>query len=76
LVPHATPLARETPRFRALVKAAFAQRRKKLKNAWASVLERAALEAAAARAGIDLGRRGETLSVAEFARMTDEVEAA
>jgi 16S rRNA (adenine1518-N6/adenine1519-N6)-dimethyltransferase len=76
LVPHAQPLARETPLFRAVVKAAFAQRRKQLKNAWASLLEREALERSAALAGIDLGRRGETLSVAEFARMTAEVEAA
>lgn len=75
LVPHAEPPARETPTFRQVVKAAFSQRRKKLRNAWASVLEAPELDRAAARAGIDLDRRGETLSVAEFARMTHEVEA-
>jgi len=69
LEPHAEPLARETQRFRALVKAAFAQRRKQLKNAWSSILPEPALAAAARAAGIDLARRGETLSVAEFARM-------
>ena len=51
-------------RFRALVKAAFAQRRKTLSNAL-KVLPgaREALE----RAGIDSQRRGETLTVEEFA---------
>ena len=51
-------------RFRVLVKAAFAQRRKTLWNALKSMPgARAALECA----GIDPQRRGETLSVAEFA---------
>lgn len=73
-----TPLAaptRETEEFRELVRRAFEQRRKQLKNAWSGAmgLEPAALEAAAARAGIDLSRRGETLSVEEFARMAREL---
>lgn len=72
LEPHERPLARETPRFRELVKAAFAQRRKQLKNAWSSVLAPADLERAARAASIDLARRGETLSVVEFARMAAE----
>ncbi len=51
-------------RFRALVKAAFSQRRKTLWNALKSMPgAREALE----RAGIDPQRRGETLSVDEFA---------
>lgn len=69
LEPHAEPLARETTRFRALVKAAFSQRRKQLKNAWSGILPEPLLAQAARDAGIDLARRGETLSVAEFARM-------
>jgi 16S rRNA (adenine1518-N6/adenine1519-N6)-dimethyltransferase len=65
----------ETPSFRALVRAAFGQRRKKLRSAWRGVLELPppALAAAAERANIDLDRRGETLSVADFARMANEV---
>ena len=56
-----------------LVKAAFAQRRKTLRNALGSGLPdcRAALSAALERAGIDPGARGETLSCADFARLTD-----
>jgi 16S rRNA (adenine1518-N6/adenine1519-N6)-dimethyltransferase len=75
LEPHAEPLARETPRFRALVKAAFSQRRKQLRNAWSSILAEPELTAAAREAGIDLARRGETLSVAEFARMETACDA-
>jgi 16S rRNA (adenine1518-N6/adenine1519-N6)-dimethyltransferase len=53
-------------RFRALVKAAFSQRRKTLWNALKSFAGgRAALE----KAGIDRQRRAETLSVAEFAAL-------
>jgi len=55
---------RDERRFRALVKAAFAQRRKTLWNALKPLPGgREGLE----RAGIDPRRRGETLSVAEFA---------
>jgi 16S rRNA (adenine1518-N6/adenine1519-N6)-dimethyltransferase len=68
----------ETPAFRELVHAAFGQRRKKLRNAWGSVLGLSAerLSALAAEAQIDLDRRGETLSVAEFARMATLAESA
>ena len=77
LVPKPRPLAGETPALRALVTAAFAQRRKKLQNAWRGVLglDPHALASAAARAGIDLDRRGETLSPAEFVTMEREVSA-
>ncbi|HMC35949.1 MAG TPA: rRNA adenine N-6-methyltransferase family protein, partial [Myxococcales bacterium] len=55
---------RDEQRFRALVKAAFSQRRKTLWNALKALPGgRAGLE----RAGIDPQRRGETLSVEEFA---------
>jgi 16S rRNA (adenine1518-N6/adenine1519-N6)-dimethyltransferase len=71
LTPKRPPVARETDGFRRVVKAAFGQRRKKLRNAWAELAPRAALEAAAAKAGIDLEHRGEVLSVLDFARMTE-----
>jgi 16S rRNA (adenine1518-N6/adenine1519-N6)-dimethyltransferase len=54
----------------AVVDAAFAQRRKTLRAAlarWAG--DAAAAEAVLRRAGIDPGRRGETLNVAEFAEI-------
>lgn len=54
-------------RFRKLVKAAFGQRRKTLSNALRHVADKAVLERAFAEAHIDSRRRGETLSVAEFA---------
>jgi 16S rRNA (adenine1518-N6/adenine1519-N6)-dimethyltransferase len=61
---------RDERRFRTLVKAAFAQRRKTLWNALKPLPgAREALE----RAGIDPQRRGETLSVAEFAAVEREL---
>jgi 16S rRNA (adenine1518-N6/adenine1519-N6)-dimethyltransferase len=75
LEPHAVPVARETPAFRALVKGAFGQRRKSLRYAWSALGEDGSLEAAAKRAGIDLALRGETLAVADFARMARELSA-
>lgn len=61
----------ESDTFRALVKGAFGMRRKTLRNAWKGVLDKTpeAIEMAATAAGIDLQRRGETLSVEEFARV-------
>ncbi len=66
----------ETEAFRQLVRAAFAQRRKKLKNAWSGVFSSRSLdiEASAARGRIDLSARGETLAVADFERMAQELE--
>jgi 16S rRNA (adenine1518-N6/adenine1519-N6)-dimethyltransferase len=56
-------------RFRRLVKAGFAQRRKVLANALgsAAVCDPARLQAALAEAGVDPRRRGETLTVEEWA---------
>jgi 16S rRNA (adenine1518-N6/adenine1519-N6)-dimethyltransferase len=57
-------------RFRQVVKAAFAQRRKTLRN----TLKAAGyheLEAVSVRVGIDLQRRGETLNVEEFAELAN-----
>jgi len=67
--------AAESEEFRQVVRAAFAQRRKTLKNAWSGVFGARGVElpAAAARAGIDLSLRGETLSVAQFERMAEEL---
>ena len=75
LTPRESRIA-ETTAFRALVKGAFGKRRKKLSNAWQGVCNksREELAAAATRAGIDLDARGETLAVAEFARMALELE--
>jgi 16S rRNA (adenine1518-N6/adenine1519-N6)-dimethyltransferase len=58
-------------RFRRLVKAGFAQRRKTLKNALsaADLAPPDALGRAFAAAGIDGGRRGETLTVEEWAAL-------
>ncbi len=61
----------DPPRFAAVVRAAFGQRRKSLANALAAGL---AIPAEGARercqaAGIDPGRRAESLSLAEFARL-------
>lgn len=66
LTPVRPARAEETEGFRALVKAAFGARRKTLRNAWSKV---DGAEDAARSAGIDLGARGETLSVEEFARV-------
>lgn len=70
LTPLHPPLAAETPAFRAVVKAAFAMRRKTLRNAWRSLAPSTQeLERAAGQAGVSLDARGETLDVAAFARM-------
>ena len=61
----------EAARFRRLVKAGFAQRRKTLANALraARLVSPEAAEAALAAVGIDPSRRGETLTVAEWAAL-------
>jgi 16S rRNA (adenine1518-N6/adenine1519-N6)-dimethyltransferase len=57
-----TPLM---PMFSKIVTAAFGQRRKTLRNALKGLVD----EEAFARAGVDAGARGETLSVEEFGRV-------
>ncbi|MBI3547087.1 MAG: 16S rRNA (adenine(1518)-N(6)/adenine(1519)-N(6))-dimethyltransferase RsmA [Gammaproteobacteria bacterium] len=69
LVPHATPpvAVNDVERFAQLVKAAFTSRRKVLRNTlkgWVTPEIMAAL-------GIDAGRRAETLSLAEFAALSN-----
>ena len=71
------PLVGETmaPRFRAVVLAAFGQRRKSLANALAAGLGRGVehARAACAAAGIDAGRRAETLTIDEFVQLAAAV---
>jgi 16S rRNA (adenine1518-N6/adenine1519-N6)-dimethyltransferase len=61
-------------RFRRVVLASFSQRRKALANALAAGLRVPVTEARARllRAGIDPGRRAETVTLAEFARLAAE----
>jgi 16S rRNA (adenine1518-N6/adenine1519-N6)-dimethyltransferase len=75
LSPVQSPLLEETDLFRELVSRAFQKRRKQLRNAWSGLAHHTPAEVtvAAGRAGIELSRRGETLGVAEFARMTLEL---
>ena len=72
LVPHATPpvAVNDPARLRTLVTAAFAQRRKTLRNTLRELLDADAMRAA----GIDPGRRAETLSLAEFALLANLAE--
>ena len=63
------PRAKDEQRFERLVAAAFSQRRKTLRNAAAAVATPEAFEAA----GIDPGRRGETLSVREFIALCNAI---
>jgi 16S rRNA (adenine1518-N6/adenine1519-N6)-dimethyltransferase len=57
--------------YSALVHAAFGQRRKTLRNAMRSRWDDEAIFAGLAAADIDGGRRGETLSVAEYAKLSN-----
>jgi 16S rRNA (adenine1518-N6/adenine1519-N6)-dimethyltransferase len=63
------PRARDEALFERLVAAAFSQRRKTLRNAASAVAGAEAF----ARAGIEPGRRGETLSVGEFISLCNAI---
>jgi 16S rRNA (adenine1518-N6/adenine1519-N6)-dimethyltransferase len=69
LVPLGTakPQVADPALFARVVAAAFGQRRKTMRNALAAICDASALAAA----GIDPGARGETLSVADFARLAN-----
>ena len=69
LEPYATPpiAVADEPTFARVVAAAFAARRKTLRNALAGMLDTDALRAA----GIDPMRRGETLTIADFAALAN-----
>lgn len=63
-------------RLAALIDAAFAQRRKTLRNTLRQVTDLERLAAAAEVAGIDLGARAETLDPAALVRLADALDAA
>lgn len=72
LTPHADgPRAEEDDAFREVVKRAFAQRRKKLRNNWKGLFELDAdgLRRMASEVEVDLDLRAETLTVEDFARV-------
>ena len=69
LTPHPSPRALETAAFREVVRAAFQQRRKTLRNALSGLRNPDVIENALRDAEIDGSRRGETLSVEEFAAL-------
>lgn len=61
--------------FRRVVKGAFGRRRKTLRNALgAAGFTPQAVEAACGKVGIDPSRRGETLDLEEFARLSEALE--
>jgi 16S rRNA (adenine1518-N6/adenine1519-N6)-dimethyltransferase len=72
LTPARGPDAARTPSFSLLVRRAFEQRRKTLRNAWSGV---PGAERLAGAAGIDLDVRGETLRMEDFARAAALLEA-
>ena len=59
----------EEEHYRSVVHAAFGQRRKTLRNALRAIYAEDAVAAALASTAIDGGRRGETLSLVEFAAL-------
>ena len=69
LTPHAVPPVEvhDPQRFAAIVKAAFSQRRKVLRNTLKGLVAPETME----RLGIDPGRRAETLSLQEFAALSN-----
>ena len=78
LVPLAEPRApiADPKHYSAVVHAAFGQRRKTLRNALRAVFPQESVDAALASTGIDGGRRGETLDIAEFAALAAIIPAA
>lgn len=76
LTPHAEPITEETAVFRSVVQSAFHARRKTLRNAWKSLGSLEMLERVAAKTGVDLDARGETLDVRQFAEVARALEQA
>lgn len=70
IVPHAQRIDVDDAQFSRVVHAAFGQRRKTLRNALFAAFDEGAVDRALAAASIDGKRRGETLSVTEFAALT------
>jgi 16S rRNA (adenine1518-N6/adenine1519-N6)-dimethyltransferase len=75
IVPRAQPLDVGEQQFSRVVHAAFGQRRKTLRNALSAAFDVAAVDRALDGAGIDGKRRGETLSIDEFAALTRAFDA-
>jgi 16S rRNA (adenine1518-N6/adenine1519-N6)-dimethyltransferase len=75
LTPRAQPVDVGAAEFQRCVRAAFDARRKTLRNALLKAYPGERVDAALAAAGLDGKRRGETLSVEEFARLAHEVAA-
>jgi len=76
LLPHEVPLAEETHSLQAVVRASFQMRRKTLRNALRALGDPDRVDRALDEAGIDPKRRGETLSIEEFARLAERWDAA
>ena len=76
LVPLPEPRAKITDHahYSKVVHAAFGQRRKTLRNALRAVFDEAAVDRALAATQIDGGRRGETLDLAEFAKLAEALQ--
>lgn len=74
LVPRAVARAEETPTFVRVVHAGFGARRKTLRNALGREFETPTIDAALAAAGIDGGRRAETLTIEELAALARAFE--
>jgi 16S rRNA (adenine1518-N6/adenine1519-N6)-dimethyltransferase len=69
---HREPIAADESFFVRVIKAAFSQRRKTLRNSLSQLgYPRGVMDAIRSGTGIDLGRRAETLSVAEFVHLAD-----
>jgi 16S rRNA (adenine1518-N6/adenine1519-N6)-dimethyltransferase len=75
IVPRTQLVTSDEARFGKVVHAAFNQRRKTLRNALSAAYDSAAVDRALAAAAIDGMRRGETLSVDEFARLSEHFDA-
>jgi 16S rRNA (adenine1518-N6/adenine1519-N6)-dimethyltransferase len=76
LTPRATPVDVEDKTFVAIVRASFEARRKTLRNALLRVREAERVDLALAAAQIDGKRRGETLTVEEFASLARALDLA
>jgi 16S rRNA (adenine1518-N6/adenine1519-N6)-dimethyltransferase len=75
LTPLATPRAPRVPSFERIVRAAFQARRKTLRNALIQALGAEQSDAILQAAAIDGRRRGETLSIEEYALLAHALEA-
>jgi 16S rRNA (adenine1518-N6/adenine1519-N6)-dimethyltransferase len=75
LTPLATPRAPRVPSFERIVRAAFQARRKTLRNALIQALGAEQSDAILQAANIDGRRRGETLSIEEYAQLASALEA-